>query len=171
MLEQRKDETVFEYWISFWPVAPFFGVRWRFEGMMPGVETFRPADPAPASAPAPASPPAPKARAPRQPVADPAPAPAETAPVEAAAAPEAEPEPGARPAGLYDAAPAEADDLTRIKGVGPKLQALLNDLGVYRFDQIAGFSEADLAWVDAHLATFRGRPFRDGWIEQARALM
>jgi predicted flap endonuclease-1-like 5' DNA nuclease len=174
MLEQRKDETVFEYWISFWPVAPFFGVRWRFEGMVPGVEAFRPADPAPASTPAPA------ARAPKQPAADPAPAPVEAAPVETAAvetvaAPEAEteaePEPGARPAGLYDAAPAEADDLTRIKGVGPKLQALLNDLGVYRFDQIAGFSEADLAWVDAHLATFKGRPFRDGWIEQARTLM
>lgn len=68
------------------------------------------------------------------------------------------------------AAPAPAaggDDLTRLKGVGPKLSARLKELGVVSFAQIAGWSEADLAAVDSQLGTFAGRPKRDGWIEQA----
>jgi NADH-quinone oxidoreductase subunit E len=82
-------------------------------------------------------------------------------------------EPGvaaARPAGL--AAPREggADDLKRIKGVGPKLEELLHGLGYYHFDQIAGWSPAEVAWVDANLEGFRGRVSRDGWVEQARVL-
>jgi predicted flap endonuclease-1-like 5' DNA nuclease len=62
------------------------------------------------------------------------------------------------------------DDLTRIKGLGPKLAARLKELGVVSFVQIAGWSEADLAGVDAQLGTFAGRPARDNWIEQARFL-
>jgi predicted flap endonuclease-1-like 5' DNA nuclease len=63
-----------------------------------------------------------------------------------------------------------ADDLTRIKGVGPKLVLLLAGLGVTRFAQIAEWSEADLARIDAQLGAFAGRPQRDNWIEQARLL-
>ncbi len=62
------------------------------------------------------------------------------------------------------------DDLTRLKGVGPKLSARLKELGVVSFAQIAGWSDADLAGVDAQLGTFAGRPVRDNWIEQARFL-
>ena len=62
------------------------------------------------------------------------------------------------------------DDLTRIKGVGPKLSTLLAALGVTRFAQIAGWSEADQAAIDAQLGAFAGRPQRDQWIEQARLL-
>lgn len=62
---------------------------------------------------------------------------------------------------------AGGDDLTRLKGVGPKLSARLKELGVVSFAQIAGWSEADLAAVDAQLGTFAGRPKRDSWIEQA----
>jgi predicted flap endonuclease-1-like 5' DNA nuclease len=40
---------------------------------------------------------------------------------------------------------AGGDDLTRIKGLGPKLKTLLASLGVTRFDQIAGWSEEDVA--------------------------
>ncbi|MEO0032742.1 MAG: hypothetical protein RIS94_2500 [Pseudomonadota bacterium] len=69
------------------------------------------------------------------------------------------------------AAPVEpGDDLTRIKGVGPKLSALLTSLGVTRFAQIAGWSDADIAAVDAKLGAFAGRPLRDNWVEQARLL-
>lgn len=64
----------------------------------------------------------------------------------------------------------EADDLTRIKGLGPKLATLLRTLGITRFDQIAGWSEADVARIDAQLGTFQGRIARDNWIEQARYL-
>ncbi|GAB4383604.1 NADH-quinone oxidoreductase subunit NuoE [Albidovulum sp.] len=63
-----------------------------------------------------------------------------------------------------------ADDLKKIKGVGPKLEALLNRLGFYHFDQIANLTEAELAWVDDNLEGFRGRATRDRWVEQARIL-
>ncbi|MDK3016193.1 NADH-quinone oxidoreductase subunit NuoE [Pseudodonghicola flavimaris] len=62
-----------------------------------------------------------------------------------------------------------ADDLKLLKGVGPKLEGMLNDLGIYHYDQIAAWTAAEIAWVDARLA-FKGRIERDGWIEQARQL-
>ncbi|MBD3730161.1 MAG: hypothetical protein IE933_10685 [Sphingomonadales bacterium] len=62
------------------------------------------------------------------------------------------------------------DDLTRIKGLGPKLVALLASLGVTRFDQIAGWSDADIDRIDAQLGRFEGRIRRDNWVEQARLL-
>ncbi|WP_417673366.1 NADH-quinone oxidoreductase subunit NuoE [Pseudodonghicola sp.] len=69
------------------------------------------------------------------------------------------------------AAPREggADDLKLLKGVGPKLEGMLNDLGIYHYDQIAAWTEAEIAWVDTRLA-FKGRVERDGWIEQAKQL-
>jgi predicted flap endonuclease-1-like 5' DNA nuclease len=53
------------------------------------------------------------------------------------------------------------DDLTMLKGVGPKFAALLNDLGIRRFDQLARLSEGDLDRLDQHLGAFRGRLQRD----------
>lgn len=68
-------------------------------------------------------------------------------------------------------ADAEAeDDLLRLKGVGPKLKTQLTQLGVTRFAQIAGWSEQDLATIDAQLGAFKGRPVRDQWIDQAKYL-
>jgi len=62
-----------------------------------------------------------------------------------------------------------ADDLKKISGVGPKLEGVLNELGFYHFDQIAKWTEAEIAWVDARLK-FKGRITRDDWIGQATAL-
>jgi predicted flap endonuclease-1-like 5' DNA nuclease len=59
------------------------------------------------------------------------------------------------------------DDLTMIKGVGPKLNALLISLGVTRFDQIAAWGSNEIAEVDRFLGNFQGRIDRDAWIEQA----
>ncbi|MEZ5742977.1 MAG: hypothetical protein R3D89_04425 [Sphingomonadaceae bacterium] len=87
--------------------------------------------------------------------------------VEEAAVREAEAAGQAPPAPEPDA---EGDDLRRIKGVGPKLVTLLNSLGVTRFEQIANWTEEDLARVDAELGAFEGRPQRDSWIEQAKLL-
>lgn len=67
-------------------------------------------------------------------------------------------------------ASSEADDLTRIKGIGPKLRTRLSELGVTRFEQIAGWTDADIARIDASLGSFAGRPTRDNWVEQARLL-
>lgn len=62
------------------------------------------------------------------------------------------------------------DDLLKIKGIGPKLNALCQELGITRFDQIAKWGPDDIAEVDQHLGNFRGRVVRDGWIEQAGLL-
>ncbi len=66
--------------------------------------------------------------------------------------------------------PRPDDDLTVIKGIGPQLNTLLRSLGVRRFEQIAGWTESDIARVDAHLGVFRGRILRDEWVDQARLL-
>ena len=62
------------------------------------------------------------------------------------------------------------DDLSRIKGLGPKLQTLLPTLGLSTYAQIAALTEADLVKLDAQLGPFAGRPARDGWVEQAQYL-
>lgn len=64
----------------------------------------------------------------------------------------------------------DADDLKVLKGVGPKLEKTLNDLGVYHFSQIADWGPDEIAWVDQRLR-FKGRIQREGWIEQAKTLM
>lgn len=62
------------------------------------------------------------------------------------------------------------DDLTRIKGVGPKLAALLESLGVTSFAQIADWDDAEIDRIDAQLGRFEGRIRRDDWTGQARLL-
>ncbi|WP_417253674.1 NADH-quinone oxidoreductase subunit E [Celeribacter sp.] len=64
---------------------------------------------------------------------------------------------------------AGADDLKMLKGVGPKLEQKLNELGFWHFDQVAKWTPEEVAWVDARLK-FKGRIERDGWIEQAKIL-
>ncbi|WP_380058449.1 NADH:quinone oxidoreductase [Falsihalocynthiibacter sp. SS001] len=64
---------------------------------------------------------------------------------------------------------AGADDLKKLKGVGPKLEQTLNELGFFHYDQIAKWTSGEIAWVDARLR-FKGRIERDGWIEQAKIL-
>ncbi|TCM18917.1 putative flap endonuclease-1-like 5' DNA nuclease [Novosphingobium sp. PhB165] len=83
------------------------------------------------------------------------------------------PEPVVTPA--QEAAPAPAatggaDDLRKIKGLGPKMQTLLTTLGITRFEQIAGWTDADLDDLDGKLGAFAGRPRRDNWVEQAKML-
>ncbi|MBW3245728.1 NADH-quinone oxidoreductase subunit E [Epibacterium sp. DP7N7-1] len=73
------------------------------------------------------------------------------------------------PEALTAAREGGADDLKLLKGVGPKLEQTLNELGFFHFDQIAKWTEAEVAWVDARLK-FKGRIERDGWIEQAKQL-
>jgi predicted flap endonuclease-1-like 5' DNA nuclease len=63
----------------------------------------------------------------------------------------------------------KADDLTRIKGIGPKLNDLCHSLGVKRFDQIAAWKKADVKEVDQYLK-IKGRIDRDEWVKQAKLL-
>ena len=62
-----------------------------------------------------------------------------------------------------------ADDLKAISGIGPKLEQVLNGMGVRRYADIAGLKPADVERIEAELG-FVGRIARDGWVEQARAL-
>jgi len=76
----------------------------------------------------------------------------------------------ARPASLPMAREGGPDNLKLIKGVGPKLEAMLHEMGFFHFDQIAAWTARELAWVDDHLEGFKGRASRDEWVEQARIL-
>lgn len=75
-----------------------------------------------------------------------------------------------RPRTLDVARDGGPDDLKRIKGIGPKMEALCHRLGFFHFDQIAAWTSAELAWVDDNLEDFKGRASRDNWIGQAREL-
>ena len=102
----------------------------------------------------------------------PEPAPvAASASASASATPDVETaEDAARPEALSSARAGGADDLKMIKGIGPKLEIMLNELGFYHFDQIAAWSAAEVAWVNDNLAGFKGRVSRDNWVEQASKL-
>jgi len=75
-----------------------------------------------------------------------------------------------KPAVLKAARGGKADDLKLIKGVGPKLEALLNSLGFFHFDQVAAWTAEELAWVDQNLEGFKDRATRDNWVAQAKLL-
>ncbi len=62
------------------------------------------------------------------------------------------------------------DDLTAIGGIGPKIQEVLNDLGIYHYDQIAAWTPENVAWIDEHLS-FSGRIEQEDWVGQAAALV
>lgn len=96
--------------------------------------------------------------------------PGEAPEVEAVGKPETNVAVGRKPSGLSEARGGQPDDLKRIKGVGPKLEKLLHSLGFYHFDQVAGWSDEEIAWVDENLEGFKGRVSRDGWVAQAKAL-
>lgn len=143
------------------------------------------------SAPAPEPTPAPEPEAAAEPVVEAAPEPAP----EPTPEPEAAPEPAAAPEVAEEAAPAPveeaepaaaentsaeaspevlsapkggvADDLKKIKGVGPGLEKTLNELGIFHFEQIAAWGPSDIEWVDARLK-FKGRITRDDWVSQAK---
>ena len=118
-----------------------------------------------AGAPAAAPPPAPNAPAVTRPkAAEPKPA-AKPSPAKAA---------GPSPVGdefkpelLKEPRAGKSDDLELIWGVGPKLGAMLNRMGIYHFEQIAVWTPENLAWVDQNLEGFKGRVSRDGWVDQA----
>lgn len=94
----------------------------------------------------------------------PAPAGAKAKPAAKADIPPAE---KGRPAAI--AKPRKPDDLKLISGVGPKIEAILNGLGIYTYAQIASWKKTERAWVDGYLR-FSGRIEREDWVRQAKAL-
>ncbi|MEM1373083.1 MAG: 50S ribosomal protein L21 [Pseudomonadota bacterium] len=109
--------------------------------------------------------PAKKADKPKAAKADAAP----KAPKKEDAAPAAEVD-GVKPGNLLtEAREGGPDDLKRISGVGPKLEGLLHENGVFHFDQIMEWGPAEIAYMDDQLS-FKGRIERDNWIAQATEL-
>ena len=76
-----------------------------------------------------------------------------------------------RPDALTAARGDKADALQTIEGIGPALEKLCHGLGIFHFDQIAGWGAAEIAWMDANLKGFRGRVSRDKWVAQARIIV
>ncbi|WP_439617067.1 NADH-quinone oxidoreductase subunit E [Shinella sp.] len=72
-----------------------------------------------------------------------------------------------RPAGI--ARPATVDDLKLISGVGPKIEGILHELGIFTFAQVSSWKLEERVWVDSYL-NFKGRIERDDWVRQAEAL-
>ena len=62
------------------------------------------------------------------------------------------------------------DNLKHIKGVGPAIEKTLNEMGIFRFQQIADMSEYDIDRVAQRLKGFHSRIYRENWIGQAREL-
>lgn len=74
--------------------------------------------------------------------------------------------PDRKPVTLSEPRSDGADNLKQIKGIGPKIEASLQAMGIFHIDQIAGWSKADAEWVETQLA-FKGRIRRERWVEQA----
>jgi small subunit ribosomal protein S2 len=97
---------------------------------------------------------------------------AEEAPVEEALPPAA-PEEFEAPAETFEllAAPRGApDDLSKLHGFGPQIVKKLNDAGIFHYWQIASMTPEDVERLDRDLK-LAGRIARDGWVNQARALI
>lgn len=162
----RTMSSAFRFWLSFWPVAPLFGVEWRFAGLASGTDpkTGERSETAVERAVSLGTVPAAKAAEAAAEIVEAAAAPAERAVeaaseiVEVAAAP------------VTPAAEARADDLTRIKGIGPGLAQQLDTLGIRSFAQLAALTPEELAEIDEKLTSIKGRCFRDDWLGQAKAL-
>jgi len=78
--------------------------------------------------------------------------------------------PGKKPRTMKAPRKSGPDDLKLIKGVGPKLEDMLHELGFFHFDQVAKWGPQEVAWVDQNLKGFKGRVSRDNWVVQAQSL-
>lgn len=74
-----------------------------------------------------------------------------------------------RPTSLDGPLNGQRDELTRIGGVGPKIEGILNELGIFHFEQIAAWTPGEESWIDSYLR-FQGRVKREAWIDQAKSL-
>jgi NADH-quinone oxidoreductase subunit E len=103
-------------------------------------------------------------------------APQPAAPAAKTAAPKAAPKAAAatavasKPVGLAAARKGQPDDLKKIEGIGPALEKLCNEMGIFHFDQIAAWGASEIDWMDGNLKGFKGRVTRDKWVAQAKLI-
>ena len=73
--------------------------------------------------------------------------------------------------GTAGVAPDHVDDLKKIKGIGPKLEGVLQEKGVQTYEQLAALTAEEQGIVNDSLDSFPGRIYRDEWVPQAQAIM
>ncbi len=72
-----------------------------------------------------------------------------------------------RPVWILEEANGLKDDLQKIKGIGPVMEKLLNEIGIFHYNQLARMNESDCLWVSDRIRTFPKRIKRDRWQQQA----
>lgn len=80
-----------------------------------------------------------------------------------------DPTSGLEPPRLAEPRDGKPDDLTAIKGIGPTIEHLLFECGIFHYDQIAGWRSGEVRWID-QMTGFAGRVDREAWREQAASL-
>ncbi len=73
--------------------------------------------------------------------------------------------------GAFDAATQKADDLKVINGIGPKMEEVLNSIGIYSFLQVSKMTKKEYDLLDSITGSFPGRAERDDWSGQAKNLL
>ncbi len=72
--------------------------------------------------------------------------------------------------GTFDASTETADDLKKVKGIGPKMEKTLNQIGIFTFAQVSRMTEKEYNLLDSITKSFPGRAQRDDWAGQAKNL-
>ena len=74
-----------------------------------------------------------------------------------------------KPEGLLASAAEGKDDLKIIKSLGPKREERLNNLGIYKYSQLAALDTNNIAWVRANIKASRRLPIEE-WVAEAKEL-
>ncbi len=70
---------------------------------------------------------------------------------------------------VYDSKPEVVDDLQEIRGIGKALRSKLYSLGIYKFEQIAAWGDAEVAAISKKLQLAE-QIIKEEWVEQAKSL-
>ena len=72
--------------------------------------------------------------------------------------------------GSFDSTIQQADDLKKVKGIGPKMEEILNQIGIFTFAQVSKMTKNEYDLLDSITGSFQGRAERDDWAGQANKL-
>ena len=73
--------------------------------------------------------------------------------------------------GKFDPTLQNADDLKVISGIGPKMESVLNGIGIYTYAQVSKMTKREYDLLDEITGSFPGRAERDDWSGQAKKLI
>jgi len=73
--------------------------------------------------------------------------------------------------GKFDPAVQTADDLQKINGIGPKMEDVLNSIGIFTYLQVSRMTKKEYDLLDEITGSFPGRAERDDWSGQANQII